>query len=490
MKKTPKKKIRIEIKLILIILIIAAGIAGFGFYLQTDFEAELHDVIVLVDERVMPSDFVRPGELKNGVSVSFLSEQSYLYTPGIHTVEFELKRHFRTKASTATLFVIEPVEYITIEFAEPDIYFSPYNFIKNPKILKEMDYHLSFVNELPPSETLPVGDTTVELILDDMLFTSIIRVVDTIPPIAVTRDIEMLMGEELSAGDFIVEAYDASSIALIEFLKEPNVRISGEQIVTIVIVDNNGNIATFDSFLTIADNDIPPVIEGAEDFEVVKNASIMFREGITAFDAFGRPLEVRVNTDSFNASVPGLYNVIIYAVDAWGLSARVDIKVRVIEVEPEYVRGLVDEILAGILNDDMTQVEEARAIFHWISWNMSTTPDIRRESVYEAALSGIQTRRGNCFTYYALAEVMLTRAGIPNMMIERIPNQPTTHRWNLINPDDRGWYHFDSMPTRARVNRFMFTSSQIEEMNEEIHEHGSPANYYTYLPHLYPEIVW
>jgi hypothetical protein len=478
--------------IIVTILLIIFGGGAFWHYALADFEIRLNDVVILLNEPVSEIDFINEyNESLRGITVGFAEGQSLSFPSGKHTVELEFTRGLRTKTNTATLYVAEPVEQITIEFAEPDIYLEPMDFILNDDILWDADFYLDFIYDFPVLEELPVGQKIIELRLNYSMFSSIINVVDTIAPVAVTQDIELLMGEEFTPEDFIVEIYDESPVSEISFLNEPVITGSGEHNLKIVVADIHGNSAVFEAYLFITPNDIPPTIEGAESFEVVKDAPIRFREGVTAVDAFGRPLEIGVNSGAFDASEPGLYDIVYYAEDAWGLRAETKISVRVIEVEPDYVRSLVDDILAGILREDMTQVEQARAIFNWISWSMSTAPDILRESVFEAALNGLQTRRGNCYTYYAMSEVFLTQAGIPNMMIERKPGTPTRHRWNLINPDNLGWHHFDAMPTRvgSAINRFMFKSSQIPEYNQLLQAAESPADYYTYVPELYPEIV-
>ena len=482
---------RMKLLVIIIVLIVVAGAVSFGFYLNSDFEVDLIDVVTLSNQQVSPDDFVGLSEEMRNVSIEFSQEQSLSFNPGINIIEFELTRGLRSRTETAALYVIEPIDSITIEFALYGQYLEPIDFIENSELLSELNFTLNFVDEFPILEELPVGQMPIDVMFNGVIFTTIINVVDTTPPVAITRDIEVLKGEEVSPEDFLVEGsvYDASPIALIEFLHEFTRLAPNEYLVEIVIADVFDNTAVFEAFLSITPNDIPPTIEGAVSFEVLKDSPVRFREGVSATDAFGRELEVQVNTGLFDVGVMGLYDITYYVVDAWGLRTEVTVQVRVIGVCPDYVRERINNILDGILRDGMTQVEEARAIFNWIRSNMRVAPDIRRDSIYEAALHGLQARGGNCFTYFSLAEVMLTQAGIPNMMIERIPGQPTTHRWNLINPDNLGWHHFDAMPTRAPINRFMFTSGQIPAMNAALAELGAPTNYYTYLPELYPEIV-
>jgi len=117
------------------------------------------------------------------------------------------------------------------------------------------------------------------------------------------------------------------------------------------------------------------------------------------------------------------------------------------------------------------------------------------ESAYEGAFIALTERRGNCFIYYSIGEIMLTRAGIPNMRIERIytPGVATTHVWSLVNPDDLGWHHFDSNPIRDnlafRPQMYMFTDSQARDWARQLAAVGSSLNYFTFDPELFPEVV-
>jgi len=154
----------------------------------------------------------------------------------------------------------------------------------------------------------------------------------------------------------------------------------------------------------------------------------------------------------------------------------------------------VDEILKEIISDDMTQVDKARAIHSWIRRNVGYAASLGGpESIYEGAHRALTDRRGNCYIYYSIGEVMLTQAGIPNMKIQRDRSIPgTTHLWSIINPDELGWYHFDATPMTSSLGfnslTYMFTDTDAARFAAAYTErHGAPT-YYTYDRDLYPEI--
>jgi hypothetical protein len=67
------------------------------------------------------------------------------------------------------------------------------------------------------------------------------------------------------------------------------------------------------------------------------------------------------------------------------------------------------------------------------------------------------------------------------------------HYWNLINPDELGWHHFDSMPFPSVLGvnpqMYMFTNSRSVYFANLIASRHGGTTYFTFDPELYPEIV-
>jgi hypothetical protein len=424
------------------------------------------------------------------VTVEFVEGQSRSFEPGVQVVSLELNRDIRSLTTTTELYVIKPIDYVTIELACPDESLDPLDFVANASIALSVGFDLEFETELPDLTSLSAGSEPIGLVLNRAHFQSAIIVQDTTAPFILTQYLVLPMGERFTPECFVVEIIDASPIEYVGFVYEPDAFISGEQVIEIIAIDAFGNEGASEAILHILPNTVYPTLLGVESFEATINTSIRYRDGVTAFDAFGRTLEINVDSSQVDTTTPGLYNVRYWVEDAWGLRTEVEIYVRMIEVDPEEVRERVDYILSEIMQEEMTQVEQARAIFDWVSRNVHYAGDVHRDSIYEGAFQALQHRRGNCFIFYSISEVMLTRAGIPNMRIERIPGPGNRHAWNLINPDEMGWHHFDSLGTRIWIDRFMFTSSQAVIFSQMLAEAGASLDYYTYDPALYPEIVW
>jgi transglutaminase-like putative cysteine protease len=154
------------------------------------------------------------------------------------------------------------------------------------------------------------------------------------------------------------------------------------------------------------------------------------------------------------------------------------------EMQTVYTRA--DEILGRIVSDNMTIREKAYAIYRWVRYNIRYASAPEEYDTIQGAYDGLRRGAGDCFTFYAISEVLLTRAEIPNMRIQRIPEADVHHFWNLVDLGE-GWYHFDSCPPFVPVNGFMFTDSKSREYT--IIQRPYRLHYYDYVKADYPQVV-
>ncbi|MDR2572163.1 MAG: transglutaminase-like domain-containing protein [Oscillospiraceae bacterium] len=307
-------------------------------------------------------------------------------------------------------------------------------------------------------------------------------------------NVSVIMGYDISPDDFISAIHSESRVTVIYFANEPETLKVGEHIVEIAIEDVLGNREIFTATLRILDNDIPPIIVGTQTIESMRGNPIIYRQGVSAYDTFGRPLDFDVDSSDVDQDTVGVYTVIYSAVDIYGLITEVEILVHVINIDPDLVNEQVDDILEGIFTDDMTQVDQAQAIFTWIRDNISyAAMSAAPRSAYDGAYRALRDRRGGCTIYSSISYVMLTRAKIPTLRVDRVPEAPTRHRWNLINPDELGWHHFDSFPILlggVRNELYMFTDSHAQNFTRQMASTGLIEMYFTYDPQLYPQVVY
>lgn len=253
------------------------------------------------------------------------------------------------------------------------------------------------------------------------------------------------------------------------------------------------NALPVESTLTVYPSDTePPVIEGAKDVTVTVGESVSYREGVTVSDNADATVRLMIDAGQVDTAEPGAYPVTYSAQDARGNRTSVTITVTVEKAEePEEpdepdedgitraeLDEIADEILGQILTPGMTQWEQARAIYDYVRTHITYVGDSDKSGWRKGAYVGFTQRRGDCFNYFACSKVLLTRAGIPNIDLERVGGR-SEHYWQLANTGD-GWYHFDACPhpDNHPIRSFMLTEAEVREYTRICSD--VRKNYYVY----------
>lgn len=154
-----------------------------------------------------------------------------------------------------------------------------------------------------------------------------------------------------------------------------------------------------------------------------------------------------------------------------------------IKSKEEKLDAIVKNTVKSIIKPEMTQREKARAIYDFTHSSIRFTGDSDKTSWKAAAYDGLVSKRGDCYTYYAVSRALLTEAGIENIEVTRDGDPEDPHWWNLVNCGD-GWYHFDACPHSKKFpfESFMFTDAEAKAYSD-LREN----DYYTFDGSLYPE---
>ncbi|MBR4896786.1 MAG: transglutaminase domain-containing protein [Clostridia bacterium] len=309
-----------------------------------------------------------------------------------------------------------------------------------------------------------------------------LTVEDTTPPVLTTKTCTVYVGESPDPWDFTASAADRAAVT-VTFAQAPDTSAEGNRTVTLVARDEYGNESRADAILTvIADHD-PPVIYGPADQKVLLGTAASFRKNVWAEDARDGAVDVYVDPSAVNLNALGTYPLIYSAVDASGNAASVTVYVTVADYDEETVRAYADAVLAQILPWGGTEREKAKAIYDYVSQSVrySTSTSYLMGQYWRAAYSAFTTYAGNCYIYYAMSSVLLTRAGIENIMISRNdPNHP--HYWNLVKVGGN-WYHFDTCPHYAGFDLYSFLLTDAEVIDYSTYQ---VAGYYNFDASLYP----
>ena len=144
---------------------------------------------------------------------------------------------------------------------------------------------------------------------------------------------------------------------------------------------------------------------------------------------------------------------------------------------------LVQQAIDSIITSDMTKREQAKAVWDFTKGGIRYTGSSDKSDWQAGAYEGLSTRKGDCFTYYAVSRALLTALGIDNLEVQRVGG-PTSHYWNLVNCGD-GWYHFDATPRSSTMPyfvSFMFTDEEAADYTAR-----AGRSYYSFDGTLYPE---
>ena len=353
------------------------------------------------------------------------------------------------------------------------------DFLKNPK------HHAIFTADTVYNTDI-LGEYPVSIYSDPYTYECTLEVVDTTAPKLTLKDLTRTMEELPGAKDFVEAADDASGSVNVYFANAVSFDNYGKIPVEIVAEDGSGNKTTASATLNlVSEYDIePPVIEGQIDKMVYVGQGVSYKNGITVVDNVDKDIDLQVDSSHVDLDTPGEYPVIYTAEDSMGNKDLVEGKVTVMEqlYTEDEVYALADEVLADIIKPDMSDYDKAHAIYVWIQGNIGYSESTDRDDWLKGAYDGLTKRHGDCYNYFAVGKVLLTRAGIKNEDIEIIPTATRHHFWSVIDCGE-GWRHFDSTPrTDKSFKGFYITDEELMAYsNQHYRSHNYDREIYTYF---------
>ena len=194
-----------------------------------------------------------------------------------------------------------------------------------------------------------------------------------------------------------------------------------------------------------------------------------------------RRREVTVDASGVDVTQTGDYYVTYFATDRCGNTASKAIVMHVVrsKINEDRAQEIADEILAKILTDGMTLAEQVEAIYDYVFTNVRYASTSNKQDWRGEAVRGLTVGRGDCFTSYAAARLLLEQTDAEIVSVQR--SKPNTHHyWMLVNIGT-GWYHFDACNAWTGVYRcFMWTDEQTQRYSR---------SYWRYDKSLYPPVA-
>ena len=267
----------------------------------------------------------------------------------------------------------------------------------------------------------------------------------------------------------------------IEDIKLTYVKIySGNSLVTYDVLKNKCKLAWGVEDIT------PPVISGlVEENSYFGNAVYMviykdkkydFSRYVTVYDDRDNDLTLTVDTSKVDYDKDGIYTVTYSAEDNAGnigtATGKVEVRVA------KKIDKMADEVLSKVVKASMTDKEKIKAIYTYVRKNYSYVDHSDKTSWEDMAEYGLRYKSGDCFVFYSVAKLLLTRTGIPNIEVTRFGGEGR-HWWNLIYVDE-GWYHYDTSPRKIQATFCMVTDEQLTEYSK------SSGNSHTWDSSKYP----
>ena len=417
-----------------------------------------------------PEDFIQSIDDATATTVSFVNQPDYdnMEEQEIELTVTDLGNNAVTVQSK--LRVSRVVTYLELEAgaAAPTA---------KDFMISESDSMGTIQTDLEEIDFKKVGEYPVVIEAEGVEYNSVIAVVDTIAPVFSTRDMEGYALVKRSAADFVVEDenIDVTEVTY-TFETEPDVTKIGTQTLTIIGTDEGGNTCTRTAKLTLKEDTENPTITGG-DFTVYLGDSISYKSKVSVKDNCMEDLEVKVDSSKVNTKAEGTYPVTYTATDAAGHTATLTVNMTIKKhtYDVNELNEIADGILAKIITADMTQYDKAWAIFSYIRGHVSYISESEKGDWVKAAYEGLNTGKGDCYVYASVSKLLLTRAGITNMDIERIPSGNSMHYWNLVDiGDGHGWYHFDTTPRKDHPTIFLWDDATIKEYSDS---HNNCHNY-------------
>ncbi len=329
-----------------------------------------------------------------------------------------------------------------------------------------------------------VGTYDVCLKIGDKEYNTILRVMDTVKPVVELNKLQIYTTETVEAIDLIASVEDATEVQVV-FVGQPDFTVPGVQEVTLTVTDMGGNVTEISAQVEVIEDIEPPVISGVKELYVPAGNSVSYKREVEVTDNYDTDVSLTVDNSQVDLNTVGDYEITYIAEDAAGNVTKETtiLHVEVAGVEnatEDLVNAEADKLLARITDDSMSEYEKAKAIFFWVHTNVGYVDHTPKTDWVQGAYRGLVEHRGDCFVYAMTSKCLLTRAGIKNMDIEKIPAE-TEHYWNLIDIGE-GWYHFDNT-RRADGNYFFYCSD--EEVLAYSRTHNGTHNY---DPSAYPDI--
>ncbi len=410
-------------------------------------KVKFKDITKTSDYKIDLNDFVESVEDVSKYEITTdtnIKELSY----GEHKINVIVKDKYGNETSKACLlnisFIYEEVHH---ELGTPLLISE---ILVNPK----KDTNLIDEKELKEIDVDKEGEYTLDIPYENKTYTSKVIIKDTLPPELNVRDITVYQGDKsVTNKSFVKSVNDNSKKVELTYLNDLDYERVGTQELKIVATDAYGNKTEKTAKLTIKKDDRGPVFKGLSDINIVRNASVDYKKGVSAIDAVDGECDFSIDTSKVKLDIAGTYYAKYISTDKAGNKTTKNRKIVVnptqADIDAEF-RKYYNKNLKGMSVLDMVNYIRKNTGYN-SSWG-------KPDSVYYM----LTNNTGNCYVHALFLKRALDEAGIKNMLIHTIDK---THYWNLVYQNGV-WRHYDATPGRHTTgpdtDDEKFNSSRME----------------------------
>lgn len=430
-------------------------------------EAVVKKVSTNYEVKVDPMDFFEEITDATEVTASFEKEPDYK-TFGDQQVVLKLRDMGGNESTFDTTLTISPIVTV-LEFEAGT----------TPPVLSDFlfssEINATLVTDLSTVNMHSVGTYPVDVLVDGHIYTSEVKIKDTVAP--VVEFVEPVKGYftgELSIDDFIVSAKDETALSM-KFITEPDYTLETQK-VTVHIEDEGGNVVEHESTVNLVKDTVPPTISGTSNIYVKVGSSISYKNGVVVSDNCDKNISFTVDSSKVNVNEVGTYTATYSATDKAGNTATktINVTVSTSAYSQAQLNEAADKILSSIIKDSMTERQKLTAIYTWIQSHIGYNANVvEYDDIVKTSYLALTQRSGDCYYYACAAQALLTRAGIKNMMICKIPDSHSHHYWNLVDIGE-GWYHYDTTPRKDKTKFNYVTDAWLKGYSDA---HNNSHNY-------------
>ena len=309
-----------------------------------------------------------------------------------------------------------------------------------------------------------LGCYDVNALVDEEPCIQRLYVVDTAAPrLSFGRDLKAYLDHPRRPQGLLAAAEDETALTF-SYTVEPDWTREGVQPVAVAAVDAAGNRTEIESTVEVVPDREKPRIMGVMNRNVyIGEAVAYFAEAWVEDNADeAEDIVFTVDNSAVDIYTPGIYPVTYRATDRAGNTAEKTVRLYFIrpKVSEEKLEEKADQVLAGLVTDDMSMGRKAYAIYRYVYDTFQFAYKSNKRDWRYEAWRGLTSKRGDCFTFCAAARILLERIGAKVIIVSR--DSGLHHYWLMVDVGT-GWYHFDAYnhgPSR-KFQCFMFTTEEV-----------------------------